>query len=365
MNELIEKRVSWASRHAGIITSVFVGYAALTLLAQVEFPKLPGTLLSPVEVSLWVVIFASLIGTVAKLSACVEGGRMRRFWILATSAVAAITVMQSADWFSEVAHTGMIYGFVNVALSIGVAAGLLWIIPLPKEREWLSLFLKAAVVFQCLSLLADAGLLSGLLPAWSWTPRIEFSTEFVELLCIESYLVALAYSRANTRRIPRHSFATGLHVGANARRLYQELNLFGKPQHPPIRLAFYPVFREATVFVVSLGLAIWSGPAIARATGRPVMKQFWDMLALWFRDGIDPPSYYALEMFRAGNARDAGHFLTRYETKNGLMKTLNNWHPRPSRRSEMGNKIFFAECCVAHNIPCPQTLLSIRDGEVE
>ena len=365
MNELIEKQVSWASRHVAIIAALFVGYAVLTLVAQVEFPTLTDTFFSPIEISLWMVNFASLAATIAKLSACESGGQMRRYWTLAVAVVAATTVIQSADWFSDVARIWQSYNYVNVTLSISVAAALLWVIQLPKERAWLSLFLKATVVFQCFSLLGDVIGTRWLFPNWIGSGKVEFSTEFVELLCVEFYLVALAFSRANMRQAPHHSYASGMYVGANARRLYHELNLFRSPKHPPIRLAFYPVFRELTVFAAAVWLGATSGPAIAGAVGRPVLAQIWDMLVLWFRDGIDPPSYYALEMFRAHNSDDAGHFLTRYETKNGLFNVLNKSRPQPFAESEMTNKALFAECCEKFGIPYPHTLLSVRDGEVE
>jgi Sugar-transfer associated ATP-grasp len=69
------------------------------------------------------------------------------------------------------------------------------------------------------------------------------------------------------------------------------------------------------------------------------------MIVLWLRDGIDPPTYYQMEMFRPGRIAQSEDILTRYETKNGVLSTLNKARKNSIGGDEMGNKHFFAEFC--------------------
>lgn len=167
------------------------------------------------------------------------------------------------------------------------------------------------------------------------------------------------------RAIYTKDFGKGSFVGSNARRVYHACNLFHGAKHPPVKLAFYPGFQELTVFLAISWLALWVGPTVKRKTGKSLVSQVRDMTRLWFHDGIDPPSYYAFDFYKDGRAEDAPHYLTRFETKNGLLYALNSQRSNPYPISEMNSKTLFAECCAEAGIPHPQTLALVSGGQVE
>jgi Sugar-transfer associated ATP-grasp len=151
-------------------------------------------------------------------------------------------------------------------------------------------------------------------------------------------------------------------VGAFARHCYKSLKMFRSANHPPIKAAFYPGLREATVIIVIGWLLFDAGPSVKRATGKSIFQQAREMWRLWFDQTIDPPSYYALELYRPDNLVDADSFLTRYETKNGLLKALNTARQNPRDKNEMNDKSFFAICCQELGLPHARVIGEITNG---
>ena len=151
-------------------------------------------------------------------------------------------------------------------------------------------------------------------------------------------------------------------VGALARHCYKSLKLFRSAKHPPVKAAFYPGVRE-TIIIAAIGWLLFdAGPSVKRTTGKSIRIQAREMLSLWFRQTIDPPSYYALELYRSRNMKNAGCYLTRYETKNGLLKTLNLARQSPWDKNEMGDKSFFSVCCQKFELPQAQIVGEIANG---
>ena len=359
-----------------VLLTLCLAYAILTLLAQIEFPTSNGSNFSWLELALWMAIFLGVIGTVNKLSASDPAGNQRRYWVLTTIAIVCISVLQSADWFVDTWKTArsqdMIYFdyFFNSAIAIIMAAAVFWSSPIQGKHAWVARSLGATVFLQLLSMVVDLAHAGNVLGQFENTRRLSISTEFVELLCIEFYIVCLALEGiGNAKQWPvtlQRGIATGGDfVGKNARLVYHDCNLFHGAKHPPVALAFYPVFREITLFGTILWLVFTTGSVIRQATGKSILSQFWEMTVLWFRDGIDPPSYYAQELYEKTKYIDAAHYLTRYETKNGLLHALNNRKASPFPKSEMRNKTLFARCCADYGFPYPHTLACVRNGDVE
>ncbi len=364
-------------KNIALLLVMSTAYAAVSLLAQIEFPAWGNSEFSPLELALWLAIFTGVMGTVVKLSASDPSGSQRRYWTLATIAIVAISVLESADWFADTRHIWQSSGyeslsnFLKAALAIIIAAALFWSTRLPREYVWGVRCLQATVVFQFLSILFETTQ-SGHLLGYSYSvPEFTFSTEFAELLCIELYIVSLALSRAEkisgTASVADRLSAAfgGLFVGSNARNAYYDCKLYHGAKHPPVAIAFYPVFQEIAVLMVVTWLALTTGRIIKRSTGKPILLQIWEMTSLWFDGGIDPPSYYAQELYKTAKLQDAPHYLTRYETKNGLLYALNNRSTSPFPTSEMGDKALFAKCCATHGIPFPQTLATVSAGKIE
>jgi hypothetical protein len=359
MNFFLRAWPSLSRNNITILVAISIAYAAVSALAQFEFPAWGNSIFSPLELALWLAIFASLIGTIVKLSSSESGGRLRPYWILVTVAIASISVLQAADWFTNTDRAWVTSGlrdmdyFLNAALAITIAAALFWSTKLPKRHVWVTRCLQVTVVFQLLSILSEATEMGQVFGASHAARQFSFSTEFAELLCIEFYIVGLALTRsfkaeeatvAASPFVHSSTVSDGSFVGSNARQVYDDCNLYHGARHPPVALAFYPVFREIVLFLAVLWLALTTGRVIRRATGKPIISQIWEMTVLWFSDGIDPPSYYAQELYEKTKAQDAPHYLTRYETKNGLLYALNNWTRSPFPTSEINNKVLFAVC---------------------
>jgi hypothetical protein len=141
-------------------------------------------------------------------------------------------------------------------------------------------------------------------------------------------------------------------IGAKARRIFLDFDLMGSPRHPPFRAAFYPVVREAVVVVTVAACLFIAGFAVKRSTGKSLYRQATEMFALWFNQHIDPPTYYAQDLYLPAKMALSAHYLTRFETKNGLMTALNSLTKRPYVKHEMNDKALFASVCsdagVAH-----------------
>jgi Sugar-transfer associated ATP-grasp len=159
------------------------------------------------------------------------------------------------------------------------------------------------------------------------------------------------------------SRTSGLNVGKNARKAYTELKLFHGAKYPPVALSFYPGFDHLTFFLVMLWLVFTTGWIVRGIFGKSLFSQMREMVHLWYREKIDPPSYYSQRLYLASRMSETAHYLTRFETKNGLFRALNTLIPSPHAESEINNKELFAEICRDLDIPHARTLLSINKGE--
>jgi Sugar-transfer associated ATP-grasp len=159
------------------------------------------------------------------------------------------------------------------------------------------------------------------------------------------------------------SSVSGLHVGRNARTAYAELKLFHGAKYPPVALSFYPGFDHITFLLVMMFLALTTGWIIKRNYRVSVFAQMRDMVRLWYQEKIDPPTYYSQKLFLASRKSETPHYLTRFETKNGLFHALNTLSPSPHAESEINNKELFAQICCDLEIPHARTLLSLNRGE--
>ncbi len=156
----------------------------------------------------------------------------------------------------------------------------------------------------------------------------------------------------------------GNKIGAKARWAYKHFGLFRSARYPPYKIAFHSPFQEALVFAVAGYLAWVAGRDVKSVTGKPLSAQFREMISLWFDQMVDPPSYYAQELFRTERLANTYQFLTRFETKNGILRSLNEYRLSPHETDEMSDKALFARCCAAHKIPHVQTLAIVGNNEV-
>lgn len=154
-------------------------------------------------------------------------------------------------------------------------------------------------------------------------------------------------------------------VGSKARRTFRDLRLFQVARHPPVKAAFYPVVQEAFVVLTIAILLLVAGLPVKRATGKSLMAQCREMMVLWFREGVDPPSYYAQDLYKPGRLASASEYLTRFETKNGLLTALNARRTRPKGGHEMNNKALFSSLCRNADVAHAEILADCAEGRVK
>ncbi len=328
---------------------------ALPFDVEAEFP--------PMEVALWLAIAVGFVVTLVRTAEFEPRTRAFGALLLAVLVIAAIAVLQTEDWTSgellpssggdELEYIG------NAALAVIIAAGLVVLSRFPQKNVWLSRALMASLVFQLLVLLQDYMESTLFFGSVSETRGFMLTGELAELLCIEFYVVAVALT--GRRAVAAVFPATA--VGAKAREFTRRYGLDQKHNHPPAAIAYVPVFRELTVGLAALWLVIAVGGGVRSATGKSKSRQFAEMIMLWFHDGIDPPSYYAQELYRTRNRAAAPEYLTRFETKNGLMSALNKMRASPYQVNEMGHKALFYKCCLEAGLPHPRVLASVENGK--
>jgi len=349
-------------------------YAILGLTAQAVLPEPEGLLPTPIRLFLLVAIAIAVAVTVMEAIRHARRGGLYGYWLLAVGAISAIALLQvedvAVDRLGPDAATGLEY-IGNAALAIIVAAGLISLSRLPRQYRWLGRALGFTIVFQILALLGEFFEVRSLFD-WAIDAReVVFTAELAQLLCIEFFVVAIVMSgqriaaKADREALP--AVLAGLPVaavGARMREVFRHGGLRWRASHPPVKIAFYPGIRELAVVVVASWLVAKAGPGVKAATGKPMWRQAREMVGLWFSDGIDPPSYYALELYRAANRKMVPEFLTRFETKNGLLGILNGMRRSPYAVSEMSHKEVFYEACRQFNLPHPRVLASVENGHI-
>lgn len=357
------------------LVGLAVAYTGLTLAVQVIDPKIGRSVGTPLEVALWIAIIAGLASTFIQLLSCGKNGRLFNYWLLAMAAVASIAILHWQGWTSglflgdlEVSPAKLEY-FGNASLAIVVVAALMVLARLPERHVWLKRALLAIIAFQILALLFEFTATAEVFSSMPQRPGFAFTTELAELLSIEFYVVAVAMIGIGSSADPATAAASAVltslpaaAVGTKMRLIFDACGSHRRYIHPPVRLAYYPVFREITVGLVTVWLACKAGPGIKAETGKPVWRQAQEMIRLWFVEGIDPPSYYAQEFYRPERLAMAGEYLTRFETKNGLLGALNKMRKSPYAANEMGHKQLFDACCEKLGISHPRLLMSIESG---
>lgn len=196
--------------------------------------------------------------------------------------------------------------------------------------------------------------------------EIETISDFSQFVFLQFYLIAFALLLlyAGWSPIARHA-ESDVHsgpLGNRARHIFDAYHLFAKGRFPKQRMAHWP----GALPILDFGrIALWTGtlgPEVRRHFGVPVFRQIVDILLLMMHCGLDAQAYYMLELYRRDRQRKAGAYLTRYETKNGLLTALNQLVPKHGRRSNLSNKAAFDGICTAHGLNVPRILAVAQDG---
>ncbi|CAN5436510.1 hypothetical protein BH09PSE6_BH09PSE6_01140 [soil metagenome] len=338
-------------------------FASLTGIAQ-WLTRTPARQFdSPVQFTSDLVVFIGLGWCVLQQVFNRADARERSRWLMATGAMCLLGAIQTTDFLVD-------YGaieddwFIDLPLWFTVAVFVRLALASKPGKPWVMTLWKVAVGLQVVFVCCD--FFDG--RSFDWLPvsssSIESVAEWVELMAIECHVVALvmfgAAWNAGVARARREPLA----VGVEARRLYAEGHLFVRASYPPVRAAFYPGVHQAVLFVACLVLLAGHGRRVRQACGVPLARQLGELLELGFREAVDPLSYYQQELYRNGGLQEARYYLTRLETKNGLLKRLNSLKPQPFDNREMKDKALFAACCDEAGLAVPRTLMSSEGGAI-
>lgn len=349
---------------ARVVLALAVAFTSITALAQLRIGAPAWKFASPVEFNSG---FAALVGAawaVYQLGVHRHESRERRRWLYASGAMLLIVGVEVTDWLVEVGALTDDW-LVDIPLWLTATALLRPGMPGLPKRIWQLRSWRLGVTFQLVFLVCDLG--NGRYVAGSWLSPHDVAslTEWAELLAIECFVMTLIPFSAIALPLAARLRREGLAVGADARHVYEAGSFFRYAKYPPVRLAFCPVVRELLVLAVVLWLVVAIGPIARRASGRSLLDQLGDLLALGFRQRFDPLSYYLQELYRPGGRAEAAFYLTRHETKNGLLFSLNGMRPRLDANDGMKDKLVFATRCRRHGLASPDILLTCDSDGIQ
>lgn len=348
------------SLQAATVVAWALAVAAATVLAQFVSDTPAWQFDSAVHLTSDLAVATGLGWTLFQLALHREPGRERGRWALAFWALVVLGAIQATDWL---VGSGFMTDDWLVDLPFWLAATVMVreVLRRGRERPGAQALWRMGMVLQFVFIVCD--LWEGKsLNAWSISAGdLASIAEWSELLAIECYVVALVLvgaARTDAATMARPVPA----VGAEARRIYRQAHLFRKAIYPPVRWTFWPGLRGAVLVVGSVGLVAVLGPAARRASGRTLRAQLGDLLSLCMQQDFDPLAYYFQELYREGGRAEAAFYLTRSETKNGLLHVLNSMRRSPDGPREMKDKVLFAACCRREGLPVPPTLLEGSDS---
>ncbi|MDQ7246626.1 sugar-transfer associated ATP-grasp domain-containing protein [Dongia sedimenti] len=182
-----------------------------------------------------------------------------------------------------------------------------------------------------------------------------------QFLCLQLYLFGalafIGYLRWQVFKLDRPS-----DVGDLARRVFAGQTLVHRYTYPRVWYLGFPGGRPMlTVARFVYWFTLMARPVHARGWKSP-WRQLLDLFLLFYRHGLDAQAYYMFELYRPNYWPKAGGYLTRYETKNGIIKLL-TWQLKDyDNVTVLADKLKFAAFCTRIGVPTPPLLGIARDG---
>ena len=234
-----------------------------SLIAQSRWPFIRGISFSPIEVALWIALAVAVALTIGLALRRRSQGLKLPHLLLAASTVIALAGIEVADaafdtiFASPQGGAGPLEYLGHVGLAVVVAAALLLFARPARGGGPLAAGLVAIVVLQFFSIFAELTEVPSTIGSDNMARMAAFSAELVELLCVEFYVVAIALAGLRTstearRRNMRASVARLSHesIGAKMREIHRNGGYLQRFRHPPLRIAYVPVFRELVLLAV-------------------------------------------------------------------------------------------------------------------
>ncbi|MET1027328.1 MAG: sugar-transfer associated ATP-grasp domain-containing protein [Dongiaceae bacterium] len=195
---------------------------------------------------------------------------------------------------------------------------------------------------------------------------VQLMIDFSQFAALQIYFIGLALFllSLHVEKLNRsHNLRS---IGDLARYLFIYGGLYEKLLYPNIARLRLPCVKP----ILALAhLYIWLpklAPLVRARFGKSISRQLLEIAGLSFRHGLDAQAYYMFELYRARHRLAAAGYLTRFETKNGLFRAINDLFPKlqADHRSELGDKLLFAERAAEHGVACVPILAVAEQGEV-
>jgi hypothetical protein len=182
-----------------------------------------------------------------------------------------------------------------------------------------------------------------------------------QFLCLQLYLIGtlafVGYLRWQVFKLDQPTDAGDL-----ARRIFSGQTLVHRYTYPRVWYLGFPGGRPLlTVARFLYWSSLMARPVRAREK-KPIWRQCIELFRLFYRHGLDAQAYYMFELYRPAYWPTAGGYLTRYETKNGIMKLLTWQLSDYEHRTTLDDKLKFAAFCKGIDVPTPPLLGIARDG---
>lgn len=116
--------------------------------------------------------------------------------------------------------------------------------------------------------------------------------------------------------------------------------------------------------VISAILTRRCGPRARRITGKGLLRQFREQLAMAGRHAVPPPWYYMFELYEEENGSRAMEYLYRFETKAALYDILRKRLSDPVSTHALSDKAAFARRCSEHGVAAVPALATVHKGHV-
>lgn len=338
-------------------------YAFATFLIQFEAGIPVWHAKSPIEMSTSFAASLGLAWTAILAANNWRQARLRIAWLTGLGAMGLLWLGEGADKLAGIIRVGPAdYRLIILLWALAAVALFRCVRPYAMHRGVsfvLGLGLIAQIGAHCLWLYKS--LLGGSAAAH---PDLTLAVDSVELVAILTYVCALILTQISPLK---HYDLVADHLGRKARQIFSDFRLFRVPRYPtPYRILHRAGFRHA----VTLAMIIWYGTRLCvrvkRASNRGILQQYCDLFWLGYVEGIDPVTYYLLELYEPHGFDRARACLTRNETKNGLTAKINEQAPnRSSCPYQMTDKLEFWRVCQEYGLRSAPVLGTARHGAVD
>lgn len=300
-----------------------------------------------------------------RLTLGVQAKAARQVWYLVVVLLAVACVCQLADWLlSSLSRAPSVESVAQWAV-LGAVSCILWVAARPDPAPArVRKLLRFALFCQVASIAIDVvlGTLITRVDGARWIlahDLLDLLSVQLCLLAVATFVTSLRWEKFKRNRQPSD-------IGDFSRYLFVARKQLRKRYRYPTIGGF--ALPGGKIALGCLRFAVWyfpMAPIIRRNFGRSMWQQFCDIFAIAVCHGLDPQAYYMFELYRPHQRQRAAGYLTRYETKNGVLKLLTTQVPKVGHRTFVGDKLTIGQICEERGIPHVPNLIVATKGVVQ